>query len=89
MGLLITVLIAAFLPFAVVGICLLSDICSDLPITTGYYQRMFIFLEVACSFALVVLFLFRALDQSQVHRTALKSESRADGTNVCNQVYSN
>lgn len=89
MGLFITVLIAAFLPFVAVGICLLSDICSGLPLTVSYYQRLYIVWQVGCSLALVVIFLFRALDQVQVHRTALKSDSRADGTNVCNQVYSN
>ena len=86
MGLFLTVLIAVFLPFAAIGICLLSDICSELPMSVADYQRLYIVWQVGCSIALVFIFLFRALDPVQVHRTALKADSRTDGTNVCEQA---
>lgn len=87
MGLFITVLIAAFLPFVAVGICLLFDICSGLPLTVSFYQRLYITWQIGCSLALVFIFFLRAsadlgekLD-SQSHAVAI--------TNVCEQASSN
>ena len=86
MGLFITVLIAAFLPFVAVGVCVLSDICSGLPSTMAYYQRLYISWQVGCSLALVLLFLFRAVG---VFRAELDSQSHAVAiTNVCEQASS-
>ena len=87
MGLFVTVLIAAFLPFVAVGVCLLSDICSGLPITAAFYYRLYIAWQVICSLALVFIFLMRALGD---YRAELDSQSHAVAiTNVCEQASSN
>lgn len=87
MGLFLTVLIAAFLPFVVVGICLFCDICSGLPLTVSYYPRLYIVWQVGCSLALVFIFLLRALDD---FRAELDSQSHAVAiTNVCERTSIN
>ncbi len=87
MGLFITVLIAFFLPFVAVGVCLLSDIFSGLPLTATNYQRLYIVWQVICSLALVLIFLMRAIGD---YRAELDSHSHAVAiTNVCEQASSN
>ena len=62
MGLLILVVVAVLLPFTIVGVCVMLDICSDqLPLNPAIYNRIFVVATIVCSALLASLFMARAL----------------------------
>lgn len=84
MLLFVTVLFIVLLPFTALGVCVMTDICSETPLFPKVYQRIFALWVAGCAVALAIIFLFRAVakapDETQRHASATAA------TNVCERT---
>ena len=84
MLLFVTVLFIVLLPFTALGVCVMTDICSDIQLVPIVYQRIFALWVAGCAVVLAVIFLFRAVAKApdETHRHA----SATVATNVCERT---
>ena len=89
MGLFVLVLVAVLLPFAIVGACVMLDICFGLlPLKPAIYNRIFVVTTILCSALLALLFMARALDQYR-DGTLNPGSPAALSTNACENAAAN
>ena len=89
MGLFVLVLVAVLLPFAIVGVCVMLDICFELlPLKPANYNRIFVVTTILCSALLALLFMSRALDQCG-DGTPNPDSPAALSTNACVNATAN
>jgi len=89
MGLFVLVLVAVLLPFAIVGVCVMLDICfTQLPLEPDNYNRIFVVTTILCSALLALLFMSRALIQNR-DGTPNPDSPAALSTNACVNAAAN